>query len=103
MSHNHHRKPNAQNPVKFTGIKLTKPKKAAAGMTAVIKAAQHALSEMDPARAFKALADMNQKKGFLCPGCAWPDPDDDRSSLGEYCENGVKAIAEEATTKKLST
>jgi len=103
MSHNHHRKPNAQNPVKFTGIKLTKPKKAAAGMTAVIKAAQHALSEMDPARAFKALTEMNQKKGFLCPGCAWPDPDDDRSSLGEYCENGVKAIAEEATTKKLTT
>ena len=103
MSHNHHRKTHAQNPEKFTGIKLSKPKKAAAGMTAVIKATQHVLAEMDPARAFKALNDLNQKKGFLCPGCAWPDPDDDRSSLGEYCENGVKAIAEEATNKKLTS
>ena len=34
--------------------------------------------------------------GFDCPGCAWPDPDDKRSVLGEYCENGAKALAEEA-------
>ncbi|MFM8432092.1 MAG: molybdopterin-dependent oxidoreductase, partial [Bacteroidota bacterium] len=44
----------------------------------------------------------NQKDGYDCPGCAWPDPDDDRSSIAEYCENGAKAIAEEATTKKLT-
>ncbi len=31
----------------------------------------------------------------------WPDPDDDRSVIGEYCENGARAAAEEATTKKL--
>ena len=44
---------------------------------------------------------MNQKDGFDCPGCAWPDPDGKRSKLGEYCENGVKAIAEEATISKV--
>ena len=45
---------------------------------------------------------MNQFGGFDCPSCAWPDPDDDRSALGDYCENGAKALAEEATTKKLT-
>lgn len=34
-----------------------------------------------------------------CPGCAWPDPEK-RSKLGEFCENGVKAIAEEAMDAK---
>ena len=102
MNEKHHDNPNAENPEKFTGIKLSDPKTAAAGMPAVIESAKHVFSEMDPVRAFKALFGVNQKKGFDCPGCAWPDPDDDRSSLGEYCENGVKAIAEEATTKKLT-
>mgnify|MGYP000226584649 CR=1 FL=1 len=38
----------------------------------------------------------------MATGCAWPDPDDDRSSIGEYCENGVKAVAEEATKNSLT-
>ncbi|MEP7168226.1 MAG: FdhF/YdeP family oxidoreductase, partial [Bacteroidota bacterium] len=53
-------------------------------------------------RGLKALSALNQKDGYDCPSCAWPDPDDERSSIGEYCENGAKAIAEEATTKKLT-
>lgn len=57
---------------------------------------------MGIARGLKALADINQKDGYDCPGCAWPDPDDERSAIAEYCENGAKAIAEEATTKKLN-
>ena len=52
-------------------------------------------------RGFKALSKLNKKGGFDCPSCAWPDPDDERSTIGEYCENGAKAVAEEATTKKL--
>ncbi len=63
---------------------------------------QHVLREMDAVRGFKALAKLNQKDGYDCPGCAWPDPDDERSGIAEYCENGAKAIAEEATTKKLT-
>ncbi len=58
-------------------------------------------SEMDLKRAFYAINRMNKKGGFDCPGCAWPDPDDRRSVLGEYCENGAKALAEEATLKKV--
>jgi len=102
MSENQHDNPNAENPEKFTGIKLSLPKTAAAGIPAVMVSAKHLFSEMDIIRGLKALFSVNQMKGFDCPGCAWPDPDDDRSRLGEYCENGVKAIAEEATSKKLT-
>ncbi|RFS19088.1 hypothetical protein DVR12_25100 [Chitinophaga silvatica] len=91
----------AENPIKFTGIRLSKPKKVAAGLPAVVSSMRHILEEMNAFRGMKALLQLNQKKGFDCPGCAWPDPDDERSPVAEYCENGAKAIAEEATTKKL--
>lgn len=93
---------NAENPERFTGLKLIRPKTVAAGIPAIFSSVKHIFSEMGPGRAMKALFALNQKSGFDCPGCAWPDPDLERSSLGEYCENGVKAIAEEATTKKLT-
>ena len=81
----------------FTGLRLDKPAAYAAGPWAVKKTLDHLLSEMGPVRAFKAINAMNKVDGFDCPGCAWPDPDDKRSVLGEYCENGAKALAEEAT------
>jgi uncharacterized protein with NAD-binding domain and iron-sulfur cluster len=87
---------NPENPETLIDLKLTPPKQAAAGIPGVVHAVQHVLNEMDPVRGFKALAKLNQKSGFDCPGCAWPDPDDDRSAVAEYCENGAKAIAEEA-------
>ncbi len=93
--------PNPENPEEFLDIKLSEPKKTAAGIPAVISSVKHVFSEMGPVRGFKALAKLNQKDGFDCPGCAWPDPDDERSPIAEYCENGAKAIAEEATTKAL--
>jgi molybdopterin-dependent oxidoreductase alpha subunit len=93
---------NPENPEELMDMKLSRPKTTAAGIPAVISSVQHMLHEMNAVRGFKALMALNQKDGYDCPGCAWPDPDGDRSRLGEYCENGVKAIAEEATTKKLS-
>ena len=92
---------NAQTPVKFTGIKSKEVESTAAGIKAVTSAVKHVMDEMGLPRAVKALNAMNQKDGFDCSGCAWPDPDGHRSGLGEYCENGAKAIAEEATTKKV--
>lgn len=71
-------------------------------MPAVVSSMQHILEEMNVFRGMKALLKLNQKSGFDCPGCAWPDPDDERSPIAEYCENGAKAIAEEATTKRLT-
>ncbi len=93
--------PSSENPSRFTGLTLAKPKTVAAGIPAVIVSASHILSEMRPMRGWNALSKLNQKDGYDCPGCAWPDPDDERSSIAEYCENGAKAIAEEATTKTL--
>lgn len=93
--------PNAENPEILTGISCSEPKRMAAGMPAVYQSAKHILAEMSIGRGLKSLNTLNQKGGIDCPGCAWPDPDDERSRLGEYCENGAKAIAEEATTKAL--
>jgi len=87
-----------QSSKEFTGIDLKKPALYAAGLTGVKVALQHTFKEMGVIKSFQALAHMNQKDGFDCPGCAWPDPED-RSKLGEYCENGAKALAEEATSK----
>lgn len=94
--------PNPENPYKLSGLKLTPLKKWAAGIPAVKAALKDLLEQGIPLRGTKALFKMNQFGGFDCSSCAWPDPDDDRSALGEYCENGVKALAEEATTKKIT-
>ncbi|WP_291143942.1 FdhF/YdeP family oxidoreductase [Flavobacterium sp. UBA7680] len=96
------KEPNAENPYKLLDLKLTKTGKWAAGVPAVISAFSDLIEEKTLVRGTKALFKMNQKGGFDCPSCAWPDPDDERSPLGEYCENGVKALAEEATTKKIT-
>lgn len=87
-------------PTSFTGIQLKKPSEYAAGLPAVQVALQHTFKEMGVSKSFHALAHMNQKEGFDCPGCAWPDPEKP-SKLGEYCENGAKALAEEATNKRV--
>ncbi|MEM9846979.1 MAG: FdhF/YdeP family oxidoreductase [Bacteroidota bacterium] len=92
----------ATTSTKLTGIEVKTPSNYAAGALGVKVALEHAIGEMGVARAMKALAQMNQKEGFDCPGCAWPDPDDKRSLLAEYCENGAKALAEEATLKRVN-
>jgi molybdopterin-dependent oxidoreductase alpha subunit len=48
-------------------------------------------------RAGQTLLKLNQAEGFDCPGCAWPEPD--HRSAFEFCENGTKAVAAEATRK----
>jgi molybdopterin-dependent oxidoreductase alpha subunit len=94
--------PAAENPEELLDMKLTEPKKWAAGIPAVVEAMKDVLEEAGPVRGMEALFHMNKKLGFDCSSCAWPDPDDDRSPIAEYCENGAKALAEEATTKKLT-
>jgi len=93
---------NVNTSEKLTDIKVTAPAAYAAGAKAVKIALDHAISEMGPIRAFQTLAKLNQKNGIDCPGCAWPDPDDRRSTVAEYCENGAKALAEEATLKRVT-
>jgi molybdopterin-dependent oxidoreductase alpha subunit len=94
--------PAAESPAQLTDLKVSKPKTWAAGIPAVVEAMKDVLEETGPTRGLHALMYMNKKGGFDCSSCAWPDPDDDRSPIAEYCENGAKALAEEATTKKLT-
>jgi len=89
-------------PEKFADLNLTPPKEKAAGIPAVAVALHHVREELGILRGIQLLNKLNQKGGFDCPGCAWPDPDGKRSKLGEYCENGAKAVAEEATTKRVT-
>ncbi|HMI66219.1 MAG TPA: FdhF/YdeP family oxidoreductase [Cyclobacteriaceae bacterium] len=94
--------PGAENPEEFTGLKRGKIKKAAVGIRAVLSAGKTVFAEAGVVRGLTALWHLNKKGGFDCPSCAWPDPDDERSGIAEYCENGARAVAEEATVKKLT-
>tara|TARA_B100000767_G_scaffold275211_1_gene311042 strand:- start:10019 stop:12295 length:2277 start_codon:yes stop_codon:yes gene_type:complete len=85
---------NGKTPLEGIPLKIGKPKTTAAGIPAVISSAKHALKKMGLKNTIKTLRMVNQKDGFDCPGCAWPDPEH-RSSF-EFCENGAKAVADEA-------
>ncbi|HHG83482.1 MAG TPA: hypothetical protein ENJ82_01935, partial [Bacteroidetes bacterium] len=87
-------------PAKHRELVLKKPENKAAGMAGVKVALQHLRREMGFVAGMRVIGRMNQQDGFDCAGCAWPDPKT-RSSLGEYCENGAKALAEEATDARI--
>ena len=99
MNKNFKRNVSVTGSLDFSNLILKEPSKSAAGLKGVQVAIRHALSEMGFERSIKTLSHLNQVEGIDCPGCAWPDPEK-RSKLGEFCENGVKAIAEEATSKR---
>ena len=86
--------------IKFTGLQLKEPMETSAGLLGVKEALRHGAKEMGIVRSMKALLEMNQEDGFRCPSCAWPVPENP-SKIAEYCENGAKALADEATTEKI--
>lgn len=94
--------PIAETPFTLKNLKLRSPEKWAAGVPAVMHSIEQLVRDASVLRGGRALFSMNQFDGFDCPSCAWPDPDDDRSRIAEYCENGAKALAEEATSKKIA-
>ena len=71
---------------------------AAGGWGALGAVARALKSQMAVGRETTALRRVNQPAGFDCPGCAWPDPK--HTSSFEFCENGAKAVAWEATGKR---
>lgn len=81
------------------GLSIEPREEAAAGPNAVWWAMRHAIREMGPIRAARTLSRVNQEDGFDCPGCAWPEPE--HRHHVEFCENGAKAVAEEATRKRV--
>ena len=90
---------NPLTPLESKAPKLSKPKNSAAGIPALISTAKYGLGNMGVFKSLKNLAKVNDFDGFDCPGCAWPDPDDHRS-FAEFCENGAKAVADEATKNR---
>ena len=75
--------------------------KAAGGIPAIKATVKMLSSEMGLVRGVRTLLKVNQPGGVDCPGCAWPEPDRERSHF-EFCENGAKHIADEATTKRVT-
>lgn len=88
-------------PTEKEDIEVKETPDIAAGVKAVLKSFQNGLTQMTVTNCTKSYFNLNQVEGFDCPSCAWPDPrPDDRSSVAEYCENGAKAVAEEATAER---
>jgi len=84
-------------PEDHTGLRKGKIAEYAAGMPAVTQSLKHVARE-GLVRGTAALLKLNQKDGFDCSSCAWPDPDEHRSTF-EFCENGAKATASESTSQ----
>ncbi|HEX5348683.1 MAG TPA: hypothetical protein VFW64_16510, partial [Pseudonocardiaceae bacterium] len=82
-------------------VHVGQPKRSAVGLPGIAHSVQYALDEMGPRRSLQTLLKMNHIDGFDCPSCAWPDPD--RRKAAEFCENGAKAVAWEATRKRVDT
>ncbi|MGN7251851.1 FdhF/YdeP family oxidoreductase [Arthrobacter sp. SAFR-014] len=76
-------------------LEVGKPKEWAAGIPGVLHSMQPAIKHMGLSRTEKTLLALNQKHGFDCMSCAWPDPDHRKTF--EFCENGAKAVTWEAT------
>ncbi len=87
-------------PERLHNLEIRERQTKAAGLPALKYSLKHVDEYMHYGAGLQTLATLNQKGGFDCPGCAWPDPDDSRTPMAEYCENGVKAIAEEATKRR---
>ncbi len=81
-------------------LEVHPPKEVAAGVPAVVRATRMAVEQMGVVRATKTLLLVNQNDGFDCPGCAWPEPG--HVHKAEFCENGAKAVAEEATLRRVT-
>ena len=87
-------------PPDTAGLRLSKVKTTAAGIPAAVSSLNHGIRKMGLTKTVRTLLMVNQKEGFDCPGCAWPDPEH-RTSF-EFCENGAKAVADEAMKAKVN-
>ncbi|MFE3791142.1 FdhF/YdeP family oxidoreductase [Streptomyces goshikiensis] len=92
-------KPPAGDPVQ-DAPQVAPPQHAAAGLPAIGHTLRIAQQQMGLARTARTLLKVNQKDGFDCPGCAWPEGD--KRHTAEFCENGAKAVAEEATLRRVT-
>jgi molybdopterin-dependent oxidoreductase alpha subunit len=91
--------PGAEPPLEEQAARTGHRKQSAGGVTSIWETVHRGFRDMGVGRSFRTLTTINQKDGFDCPSCAWPDPDGERK-VAEFCENGAKAVASEATTAR---
>ena len=89
----------ARTPIDVDRLSVTAPATAAAGLPAVLATLRHAFRDTGLWRGAKVLSSINQRDGFDCQSCAWPNPE--QRHLAEFCENGAKAALDEATTRRV--
>ncbi len=86
--------------VELADVHLTEVPRSAGGFGAIAASTRFLARDSGLFRGAKALLALNQPEGFDCPGCAWPEAAPDKRHRLEFCENGAKAVAEEATTAR---
>ena len=94
------RKPPVEDPT-YDRMRVHPPDAWAVGLPAVVNAMTYALEDLGPGRSLTLLSRLNQKDGFDCMSCAWPDPE--HRARAEFCENGVRAVSWEATPVTVPT
>ncbi|WP_426596022.1 FdhF/YdeP family oxidoreductase [Cellulomonas sp. McL0617] len=82
-------------------MRVEPPESWAVGLPGVTSAMSYALGDLGPSRTLRLLSRVNQKDGFDCMSCAWPDPG--HRARAEFCENGARAVTWEATTLTVPT
>jgi molybdopterin-dependent oxidoreductase alpha subunit len=75
---------------------------AAGGWGATAATLEHLIEQGIVGKGSLELWRMNKPGGFDCPGCGWPDPSPKAAEPLVFCENGAKALAWEATEKRVT-
>ena len=91
----------AQPPIELAGTEQRAPVQVAGGLRALREVAAYGLAHAGLAATVRTTLAINQKDGFDCQSCAWPNPDGHRS-IAEFCENGFKAVTYEATAQRVT-
>jgi len=94
------REVNSRTAADRNSLRIRSIKAKAAGIPAVTSSLKHGITRMGAIRTIRTLKMVNQEDGFDCPGCAWPDPE--HRTTFEFCENGAKAVADEAMKRKIN-
>ncbi|HMS41952.1 MAG TPA: FdhF/YdeP family oxidoreductase [Pyrinomonadaceae bacterium] len=82
-------------------LKVGEVKNTAAGISSILSTTKELLKKSGAVRGTKLMLAVNQKGGIDCNSCAWADPEGERTHA-EFCENGAKAIADEADTRRVT-
>ncbi|WP_313810822.1 FdhF/YdeP family oxidoreductase [Glutamicibacter sp.] len=95
-------RPAPEQDINENDLKVSEPAHAAAGLKAVMVSMERGFVEAGPSRTLRSMLRVNQHDGFDCPGCAWPESITGKRKPAEFCENGAKAIAEEASARTVT-